>query len=63
MRSPLEALCAADKTNVCLYRLYLMSEKEFENLWLDLYPDIDLIAKARIVPKRKFRERLCSPRF
>lgn len=30
-------------------------EIEFENLWLELYPKIDLISEFKPIPKRRFR--------
>jgi len=30
-------------------------EEQFEQLWVELYPDIDLEAEVRLIPNRKFR--------
>lgn len=30
-------------------------ELQFEQLWVDLYPDIDLEAEVQLIPNRKFR--------
>jgi very-short-patch-repair endonuclease len=30
-------------------------EREFENLWESLYPDIDLFTEEKLIPKRNFR--------
>lgn len=30
-------------------------ELQFEQLWVELYPDIDLEAEVRLIPNRKFR--------
>jgi len=30
-------------------------EKRFEDLWLEIYPDIDLEAEFKLIPKRKYR--------
>ena len=30
-------------------------EIEFEDLWLELYPDIDLVSEFKPIPKRRFR--------
>jgi very-short-patch-repair endonuclease len=30
-------------------------EREFEHLWTALYPEIDLTAEVKLIPKRRFR--------
>lgn len=30
-------------------------ESQFEDLWVNLYPDIELIAEVQLIPKRRFR--------